>query len=857
VAAAAPEPDRAPAPRRPSGIRRRDPADSPTSFAALRAEGLRWTQALSGRTWTDYNLHDPGVTILEQLCFALSELAYRVDFPVADHLAARRGHINFEQLALHGPAAALPCRPTTVDDYRRALLDTNANLDNAWVGTAVATDGPDAGVNGLYRIALKPADLGDEIAGLHDAVCADAQTVYRANRNLGEDLAAVASVAAVECDLYGVFVIGGSRSPEDILSDIYERCAETIAARVAFRPFGPVLASGRPIEELLNPRHTRHGVIADEDLRAAEREELFVGDLAVALGTVEGVRAVRELGLARAGEAPTTGTLRWNARHEALRLRVPGPQAMASMVRLLRAEGPVRASAEEVLARYRDLRANQAARRPGRQDIALHFPPPRGTHRDLSGYTSIQHHFPDAYGINARGVPAGASPEDRAHAAQLKAYLALFEGVLADGAAQLDHLRDLFSADPAVDCTYWRGKLDASVIPGLDAVLDDANAPRPPGDDFMDRRNRFIDHLLALHGESFPQSTLRQLARYYIPHELDRRLLANKLAYLQHVLRVGRDRAGAFDYGRPSWNDEGRGHPNVSGLQFRASLLLGLRHVHSRSLTADTRGEGLEVERPDAADREAQLVRGGTSMLASDLDGLWVPALEDDDGPPPRLAQLRESHGIRVFDGGRISEPLLEQGIDLGNYRVALVGDEHALMCLPEGAERCWLLSSHATAAAANRAANRLRRFLVELNREAEGLHVVEHVLLRPASAAAPREGALAASFFSLRVTVVIPLWTARGQDPAYRRFAEETVSLNCPSHLYSQCLWLDFVSMVEFERRWERWLAAKLSATRARADGSRQQSGQALAEVDEAGLAVAAFLLEQGVPLDAGDRHA
>ena len=63
-------------------------ADSELSFESLRSEGIRLAQALSGNSWTDYNLHDPGVTILELLCYALTDLVYRADFRVADHLQA-------------------------------------------------------------------------------------------------------------------------------------------------------------------------------------------------------------------------------------------------------------------------------------------------------------------------------------------------------------------------------------------------------------------------------------------------------------------------------------------------------------------------------------------------------------------------------------------------------------------------------------------------------------------------------------------------------------------------------------------------------------------------------------------------
>lgn len=46
-------------------------------FIRLRDEGVKLIQAMSGDVWTDYNLHDPGVTTLEVLCYGLTELGYR------------------------------------------------------------------------------------------------------------------------------------------------------------------------------------------------------------------------------------------------------------------------------------------------------------------------------------------------------------------------------------------------------------------------------------------------------------------------------------------------------------------------------------------------------------------------------------------------------------------------------------------------------------------------------------------------------------------------------------------------------------------------------------------------------------
>ena len=56
-------------------------------YAQLRTEGLALVQELSGELWTDYNLHDPGVTLLEALCYVLTDLSSRASQPIPNLLA--------------------------------------------------------------------------------------------------------------------------------------------------------------------------------------------------------------------------------------------------------------------------------------------------------------------------------------------------------------------------------------------------------------------------------------------------------------------------------------------------------------------------------------------------------------------------------------------------------------------------------------------------------------------------------------------------------------------------------------------------------------------------------------------------
>ena len=37
----------------------------------LLAKGIELIQKFSGQHWTDYNYHDPGITLLEQFCYAI------------------------------------------------------------------------------------------------------------------------------------------------------------------------------------------------------------------------------------------------------------------------------------------------------------------------------------------------------------------------------------------------------------------------------------------------------------------------------------------------------------------------------------------------------------------------------------------------------------------------------------------------------------------------------------------------------------------------------------------------------------------------------------------------------------------
>jgi hypothetical protein len=276
------------------------------------------------------------------------------------------------------------------------------------------------------------------------------------------------------------------------------------------------------------------------------------------------------------------------------------------------------------------------------------------------------------------------------------------------------------------------------------------------------------------------------------------------------------------------------------------SLLLGFRYQHSRALTSAIDGARLV---PVPYDETFGAHRGYSGISFTRIDerhGAIEPLAPAAEAGAVSLDELDLPQGIRLGDGPHISEALFYYGAELSSYAVARLHGAMGLHLVFRGGQRSrrehgqwWLLGPVPSVEAAREAANRLRRFVIELNAESEGMHVIEHVLLRPArikaTARTPR------SFYSLRLTVVFPAWTARAHDAGFRRFAEETVALNCPAHVHAECLWLGVRKMRQFERRHLRWLEAKVAAC------TRQPHAAAGPVLRSASRELVAFLLRNG----------
>lgn len=560
--------------------------DSARNYAFLRREGIRHLERMAGGLWSDFNAHDPGITILEQLCYAITDLAYRCNYEIPDLLAEPD---NDSAPGLYGPSQALPSNPVTLTDLRKLVLDVDG-VRNAWIEPVEDAGYPQQGrpgetveslaagpaasepvsPKGRYRVLIEKSYIEDRF---DSEVRGDVVRHLQAHRSLCEDFEEIEVLPPQPVWLKARVEIGAVEDAEEVLRAIYERVSEYVAPSVRFLSLQEILATGKAMDEIFDGPLLTRGFIEPGELdRLRRRSALHTSDVVQEIMSVPGVRAVRSIGLAK-GEKEE----RWSLDLDPT--RTPKLDLGKSSIALQRDGLPITLDLDKVRDDFASHRSRTAARRQ-RDDIARQFAPPSGRDRQVGHYHSIQHQFPALYGIGEVGLPSSASPRRKAQAKQLKAYLMFFDQLLANYFAQLAHAKDLFSFDGEAEPTYFAGMIEDPRL-GLDqirkadpethrATLQRMTEAADSGDSFQ-RKNRFLNHLLARFAEQFTDYSLVLYGAMQTGADRPaEKLVRDKQAFLQRYPRISGARGTAFNYLEP------RSEDNRSGLEERIALKLGL-----------------------------------------------------------------------------------------------------------------------------------------------------------------------------------------------------------------------------------------------------------------------------------------
>ncbi len=573
-----------------------EPLEHPAlDFNFLRQEGIRHIQRLAGATWTDYNTHDPGVTILDLLCYAITDLGYRINYDIKDLLAEKEGSAYD---SLYSPSKILTVNPVTVLDLRKIVLDVEG-VKNGWVEKQTQAK-PDIYFNphdktltlsketesvemralsGLYRVLIEQKEDTQT----------DAQTLetevkkrLQACRGLCEDFAEIKVLVPQPITMAGQIEVGQVTDVDKLAADVLFAVACFISPPIAFHSLDSLLKKGKRIDEIFEGPVLSRGFIEDDDLlRASRKTELHTSDIIREIMDVPGVLAVNSIQLWPDDRANAEEWLLPldTEKTPALKIRWNN-DTIASDLTFTRNGFALRIDPVKLTRYYRELM--QANNHQPLDVKERDLTPPPTSYRHIDNYYSVQNHFQQVYGVGQTGLPGSAPPKRMAQAKQLKAYLFFFEQVLADYFKQTAHAKDLFSFYNN-NGTYFRQSL-RHALPGAEEIMTppmeaEAGATEETaagsGDDLPGRKNRFLDHLLARFSENFTEYSLLLFDQLTQTTTL-------KQVFLQNYPAVSNERGKAFNYTLPGWNTD-----NISGLEKRVAAKLGITNFTRRSLSGD------------------------------------------------------------------------------------------------------------------------------------------------------------------------------------------------------------------------------------------------------------------------------
>lgn len=351
-------------------------------YTHLQEEALKNIQRLSGKVWTDYNIHDPGITLLDALNYGLLESDYRLGFPLPDYLTHEGGFFPRKH-ALYSPSEVFPVNPVTETDYRKLFVSNIEDLSD--VRVIVHPE------SGTYDFMLDVwADTGET---RRKQIVKEVYSLYHAHRNLCENVGTVRFLEAEILYLCAGIEVDDSVEAGQLMARIFLEVQEFLRAGIRFCRVDDLLAEGKTPDEILDGSEQGRMVVDDASL-CTDWNEYDVSWLYQKLRSLPGVNRVTSLYFMN-GTDELRGNLRRTAICQGYALADLGNKGHC--VQLVRRNQPVSILWDDVQRRLYAMRATLYGVQNRTTDKAVLDSAPGGTYRNIFGYYPLQNDLPACY----------------------------------------------------------------------------------------------------------------------------------------------------------------------------------------------------------------------------------------------------------------------------------------------------------------------------------------------------------------------------------------------------------------------------------------------------------------------------
>ncbi|KAA0129354.1 hypothetical protein FY557_05500 [Chryseobacterium sp. SN22] len=849
-----------------------------TDFHFLRRTGIEYIEKLGGKLWTDYNSHDPGITTLEVLSYAITDLGMRMNLNTEDLLASKDAGKDIHSQFLKA-SEILPSRPLNDLDYRKLFIDISLEPDfkrpilNCWLvprsekiyvdcktGTMdfnpIGEKPQDFTVKGLYDLYV---DYSDDLDN-EDSRCKRANVNYEileryhANRGLCEDLVEIREVQTQKVAVCARIGLVNKADEELVHARVLRTINNYLAPEVPFYSLKQMLDKELTTDEIFDGPLLENGFIDTEELRKSQlRKEVRLSDIVSEIMKVDGVKEIHEISIAGCDNTMSQ-TNDW-----LICIEDGKKPELCELSSFSYTKGslPLNINEKKVQEYLTTLKKEEDVLR---DDAKKDKEPvlPKGTSHDIGNYATILNEFPDTYGVGISGIIGDKTPEREALAKQMKAYLLFFDQILAGYFKHLEKVKEVLSINRGLKRTYFTQALKniqgfEELVSGYDSGNEDnlTDALYEELDNSVERRNEVLDHLIARFAETFSDYTFVMKSLY--GKSTDEIVLSNKENFLKEYKSLSKDRGLGYNYTLNAdtdvWNTT-----NISGAQKRIARLLGIKNYTQRNLS---QSPVLIIKTPGVngkANYTWKIKDADSAIILSSVNTYEIEyaATKNLNEAIYQTIQIDEEDLENAWKAFK-ADP--DKNSLIGNIQIRLSGGGNYYFDILDEAGN--VMANHKKTNPYSNPEDLKKGILAIVNYfkydfTEEGIFLVEHLMLKPVLKNYKLMGGIGcmsvgktfkvmydlnvtgASFmssceedcetdvfdpYSYRVSIVLPGFAYRFQDPDFRRYAETVIRQEIPAHILAKICWVgDRMSEVqtaqsdlsEFETAFKAYLTDK-----------------------------------------------
>ena len=586
-------------------------------YDLLLQQGIDLIQQFSGNQWTDFNYHDPGITFLEQICYALTDLGYKSNFPIEDILLAYSDNFDLENNnLLIPPEEIFPSSPSTPYDYRKIIIDQENTVKNAWVNPI---DDDILGTQGVFDVLVQLKDNLNE-SQIKNSLN-NIEHILMENRSIGTDFNPITILKKDVISLSGEIVITSFVLGESVLAKVYYEIESKLNKELKFYDFDEILNS-ETYENVFSGPIQQNKYIKELELKR-KTNEIYQSEIKEIIQGIEGVISVNDLIVYKNGIKMFNDIITFDQDY------YPSLEkdyySTNNKLNFNRNETSYEIDTTILTQLYDSIALNDKNTYSKPYKSRKVVKSSRFLEKEIEHYYSIQNELPSIYGLKEFEISSSSSPERKSQVNQLKGYLFLIEQVMANFLSQLVNVRNLFSIDVEKKSTktFFNqvptdiGELQNIIGEDNSSFLSFLNSISESDEMLISRKNNVVDHLLSRFGEIYDTSLITKLNKSINDnlsnHEIELKSLSSKLDYSKSIVKLGRNRIKGFNFKKKHDLDG-----NISGLSHRLCLLLGIENISLKS-TIDPLLDDSEINKIEHewAPETIEIVNGPTITVLS------------------------------------------------------------------------------------------------------------------------------------------------------------------------------------------------------------------------------------------------